>query len=754
MVLQEDAERAAATLHEAAPAAASARAAQAAAEHAAGAAHATAESVRGRLDAARAAASVTSEQAAAASARVEALEAALRRADGVAPAVRRLAEAGATLALSLVRPQPGYELAAAAALARRAATAVTDDLAAALELLNVEGVDGASVLVGRAVPDRETPLPPAGARPLTDLVSLAPEAPPGLLAGVYLVEDATAFETLEAGLAVTRDGLGFDASRGVVFRSGQAGEAALLEARAELEGALQARDRLERESAQAADAATAAGIAHDAAAETEKAAAVALRDASAELAAAERAEHDAAAARDRALLDAERALARARSAAAELDDVRRAAGDAEREAASLHQERAEAEARATEAEAGHRVLEGQRHEEAARLATLRAERAALQERADRASEDARRARTAADIAATSARRARARAGRLAALSAFEPAFAGQLDACLSAGSEARAPARAALDAFEQRARDLSAALAACRAEESEAERGLRGVGERATALEVEGAHVEERLNDARRRSREVAERHGLAPLEATAPLPADETAVLAAKLERLERRRTELGAVNPLARQEYEEQLQRAEDVAEQRADLEASLRELDTVIAELSQTIRERFAATYKQVEEGFADVVQTLFPGGRGRLRLVEAGDEGEEEAEPSEPGIELEVQPAGKRIGSLALLSGGEKALAALAFLFALFLARPSPFYVLDEVDAPLDDANIERFLALLERYRDQAQFIVITHQKRTMEVADVLYGVTMAGDGISRVLSRKVPESTRRAFEPIA
>ena len=348
----------------------------------------------------------------------------------------------------------------------------------------------------------------------------------------------------------------------------------------------------------------------------------------------------------------------------------------------------------------------------------------------------------------------ARAARLAALSAFEPAFAGQLDACLAAGSEARTPARAALDAFEQRARDLSAALAACRVEESDAERGLRGVGERATALEVEGAHVEERLNDARRRSREVAERHGLAPLEATAPLPADDAAVLAAKLERLERRRAELGAVNPLARQEYEEQLQRADDVAEQRADLEASLRELDTVIAELSQTIRERFAATYTQVEEGFAEVVQTLFPGGRGRLRLVEAGDEGDEEGEAAEPGIELEVQPAGKRIGSLALLSGGEKALAALAFLFALFLARPSPFYVLDEVDAPLDDANIERFLALLERYRDQAQFIVITHQKRTMEVADVLYGVTMAGDGISRVLSRKVPESTRRAFEPIA
>ena len=456
-------------------------------------------------------------------------------------------------------------------------------------------------------------------------MALSPEAPPGLLAGVFLVEDARAFETLESGLAVTRDGLGFDASRGVVFRSGQAGEAALLEARAELEDALwpatgssarppsrRGRDRRHQRPRRGC---------RDREGDRRRAA---RRDPP-QLAAVERAEHDAAAARDRALLDAERALARARSAAAELDDVRRAAADAEREGASLREERAEAEARATEAEAGHRVLEEQRHEEAARLATLRAERAALKERADRASEDARRARAAADTAATSARRARARAARLASLSAFEPGFAGQLDACLLAGSAARTPARAALDAFEQRARDLSAALAACRTEESDAERGLRGVGERATALEVEGAHVEERLNDARRRSREVAERHGLAPLEATAPLPADEAAVLAARLERLERRRAELGAVNPLARQEYEEQLQRAEDVAEQRADLEASLRELDTVIAELSQTIRERFAATYTQVEEGFADVVQTLFPGGRGRAAAGRGGRRG---------------------------------------------------------------------------------------------------------------------------------
>ncbi|HYP86668.1 MAG TPA: AAA family ATPase, partial [Polyangiaceae bacterium] len=116
----------------------------------------------------------------------------------------------------------------------------------------------------------------------------------------------------------------------------------------------------------------------------------------------------------------------------------------------------------------------------------------------------------------------------------------------------------------------------------------------------------------------------------------------------------------------------------------------------------------------------------------------------AEPREPGVELEIQPAGKRLASMALLSGGERSLGALAFLFALMLARPSPFYVLDEVDAALDDANIARFLELIERYRERAQFIIITHQQLTMEIADVLYGVSMAGDGVSTVLSRRVRE----------
>jgi chromosome segregation protein len=191
---------------------------------------------------------------------------------------------------------------------------------------------------------------------------------------------------------------------------------------------------------------------------------------------------------------------------------------------------------------------------------------------------------------------------------------------------------------------------------------------------------------------------------------------------------------------------------------------------------------------------MVGHLFPGGRGRLRLVhpdgprpvgsadgddsevasaagagaagqagqgatasrEAGEQAtvaaaqsqesdvdEEEPGQSEPGVEVEVTPAGKSMKRLSLLSGGEKSLVALAFLFAVFLAKPCPFYVLDEVEAALDDVNIDRFLQLVRRFSDRAQFIVVTHQKRTMDAADCLYGVSMGGDGVSKVISRRLP-----------
>jgi len=181
-----------------------------------------------------------------------------------------------------------------------------------------------------------------------------------------------------------------------------------------------------------------------------------------------------------------------------------------------------------------------------------------------------------------------------------------------------------------------------------------------------------------------------------------------------------------------------------QREDLDRSLAELETLRRELSETVERRFAETFDAVQRNFSEVAATLFPGGDGRLRLTEPEDE------EGEPGIEVELRPAGKRVQRLSLLSGGEKALGAISFLFALFLARPCPFYLLDEVEAALDDTNIGRFVSLLRRFADRAQFIVVTHQKRTMEAADILYGVTMGAEGVSQVVSRRLPPEDTEAL----
>ena len=219
---------------------------------------------------------------------------------------------------------------------------------------------------------------------------------------------------------------------------------------------------------------------------------------------------------------------------------------------------------------------------------------------------------------------------------------------------------------------------------------------------------------------------------------------LAEKLERLERRREQLGGVNPFAKEEYAaEKARLARSCDAQREDLERSLQELGKLRDELTDTVDRRFAETFDSVQRNFAEVASTLFPGGHGRLRLTEPDDDG------GEPGIEVELSPAGKRVTRLSLLSGGEKALGAISFLFALFLARPCPFYLLDEVEAALDDTNIGRFCSLLRRFADRAQFIVVTHQKRTMEAADVLYGVTMGSEGVSQVVSRRLPREDAEA-----
>jgi chromosome segregation protein len=290
-----------------------------------------------------------------------------------------------------------------------------------------------------------------------------------------------------------------------------------------------------------------------------------------------------------------------------------------------------------------------------------------------------------------------------------------------------APLRARADAGAQRTTGLADELRRLGAAEVDARRAASEAGERLSAIDVERARVEAELDEAQRR------------LDAAAAEPAegDDRDELAERIERLERRRESLGQVNPLAKQEYDQEKERLVELSAQREDLEASLAELEKLRDDLARTVEERFAETFAAVQTNFAEVAATLFPGGEGRLRLTDPEEEDEH------PGIEVELRPAGKKVTRLSLLSGGEKALGAISFLFALFLARPCPFYLLDEVEAALDDTNIGRFVELLRRYSDRTQFIVITHQKRTMEAADILYGVTMGADGVSQIVSRRLP-----------
>ena len=306
-----------------------------------------------------------------------------------------------------------------------------------------------------------------------------------------------------------------------------------------------------------------------------------------------------------------------------------------------------------------------------------------------------------------------------------------------AGRRFEAPLRARVDAGGSRTGDAAGALRELAAREAELRATVAEAGERAAAIDVELARLEAEQAAARRRLEDA----GADPAEG------DDREALAERLVRLERRRETLGAVNPLAKQEYEEEKERLTELTAQREDLERSLAELEKLRNELSETVERRFDETFAAVQQHFADVAQTLFPGGEGRLRLSEPDEDGADDG--SEPGVEIELRPVGKRVTKLSLLSGGEKALGAISFLFALFLARPCPFYLLDEVEAALDDTNIGRFVELLRRYADRAQFIVITHQKRTMEAADSLYGVTMGADGVSQIVSRRVPREAPAA-----
>lgn len=212
-------------------------------------------------------------------------------------------------------------------------------------------------------------------------------------------------------------------------------------------------------------------------------------------------------------------------------------------------------------------------------------------------------------------------------------------------------------------------------------------------------------------------------------------AVQRRRLQDAERKLAQLGRVNPLALEEFEALEQRHRFLTEQLADLAQTRRDLMTIIEELDERMQTIFLAAFDDTKAAFHEVFPILFPGGTGSISLTNPDD-------PLTTGIEVAVRPVGKKIERLSLLSGGERSLAAVALLTAIFMARPSPFYILDEVEAALDDANLGRLLGVFERLRESSQLIVITHQKRTMEIADALYGVSMRQDGVSAVVGQRL------------
>ncbi|HEY1689598.1 MAG TPA: AAA family ATPase [Solirubrobacteraceae bacterium] len=352
-----------------------------------------------------------------------------------------------------------------------------------------------------------------------------------------------------------------------------------------------------------------------------------------------------------------------------------------------------------------------------------------------------------------------------------------------------------LAADRQAGERMAAELRACAGEEAGIQASLRAAGEAVTTVEVAAQRLRDQAAEASEELGEIAEKLQLeAPNPEQEPeLPEEELEALRGRVERLQRRREQLGPVNPLAQEEYAEAVAHVEELEAHRTDLETALRELRTVIRDTDRQIKETFEQTFAAAARNFEELAGEVFPGGSGRLRLVaeeaqkrtlggqpadgEAAAEAEAAREAAAQGsadaagrgdgaagdgvsagdadgdlagedldlegVEIEITPAGKSTKRLSLLSGGEKSMTALAFLFAVFLARQCPFYILDEVEAALDDLNLSRFLTLVRRYADRAQFIVITHQRRTMDAADWLYGVSMGGNGVSKIVSRKLP-----------
>jgi chromosome segregation protein len=661
-----------------------------------------------------------------------------------------------------VQVEPGYEAAIAAVLGPVAEGVLVDQASDAFALAGLAQRANAGivdiVIADAAPPEPPAPAPIAGLRAARDVVN-APVGVLGLLSHVLIADDLEAARAAGSSLAasesaglltiVTRAG---EVHTAYSLRAGSGASRSRLELAAERDAAAERRDEIAVVADSLRAALEDASRDLDVARQHTRTALTTLREHDAALAAHAEQVNRATVRHESAVAECERLEAGLAQAAAAVDEAQDAAWTAEDQLTSA----LEAPRPMLDASARDGMLaaleEARDSEMRARLdvETLRERIRAGEARIASLERQREREREAA---AEAARRAVVRRAQRE----IAAGVAGQLPAVIDSVDRSLAQARAELAAVESERTALTAELAELRAQEAVLRERLGGLTESVHSLELQihekRLHVtgllervhselgldEDMLVTEYGPDQAVPGSTGTDEEDAPDGSPADvvpfDRAQQRRRLQEAERKLGQLGRVNPLALEEFAALEQRHKFMTEQLADLAQTRKDLLTIIEELDERMQTIFLAAFEDTKVAFGEVFPILFPGGTGSISLTDPDS-------PLTTGIEVAVRPVGKKIERLSLLSGGERSLAAVALLTAIFKARPSPFYILDEVEAALDDANLGRLLGVFEQLRASSQLIVITHQKRTMEIADALYGVSMRQDGVSAVVGQRI------------
>jgi chromosome segregation protein len=715
------------------------------------AAEASVETLRGEVETLREELHASERERDALAARTGALSLALDQKDGSGAIVGAKGIRG--LVAEHIQVRAGYEAAIAAALGSLSDAVLADSRDAALAALD----DVRAAAAGRVeivIADGEaTALPtglPAGVESAAALVT-GPDGIRGLLASVVVVDDLTAARKTWPAVAklggltmITRDG---DVMTAHVLRGGSGGGRSTIELAAE------------RDTAQTRLTEVTTAIERQRFALTGKREALDLAQIDAAQASAALKEFDTRLAERSEALGRSRVALEAAQAEGErlAESLRTLASAVEEAEAAVEAARAERDAHAANPRPMLDVSarDGLLAElEAARAAEVQArvelETARERVRAQAAQADSLKAQLEAERAAAD-EAARIAVQRQHQVEAAQRVLAA-LPAALDVADRSVSQARVALAAAEAARSQQNEELVELRSTENTLRERLTALNDNVHGLEMQAYEKKLHLSTLLERAAEdlgldedvlVAE-YGpdVLVVETTEvdgePVSTEKPFARAeqeARLAKAERKLGQLGRVNPLALEEFEALEQRHRFLTEQLADLTATRKDLLTIIDEIDEKMQDIFSSAFEDTKAAFNQVFPVLFPGGTGSIHLTTPDD-------LLTTGIEVTVKPAGKKIERLSLLSGGERSLAAVALLIAIFKARPSPFYIMDEVEAALDDANLGRLLTVMEDLREHSQLIVITHQKRTMEIADALYGVSMRQDGVSAVVGQRV------------